>query len=52
VLRVTGPPAADEDGAPAPQRVPMMRLVREQRLPVIEVVPFNDYDRNRYYQLW
>jgi hypothetical protein len=52
VLRVTGPPAADEDGAPAPQRVPMMRLVREQRLPVIEVVPFNDHDRNRYYQLW
>jgi dipeptidyl-peptidase 4 len=33
-----------------PQRVPMMRLVKEQPLPLIEVVPFNEYNRNRYYR--
>ena len=37
---------------PRPQRVPMMRLVREQPMPLVEVVPFNEYDRNRYYQTW
>jgi len=34
------------------QRVPMMRLVRWQPMPLVEVVPFNRYNRNRYYQLW
>lgn len=41
------------DGEDArPQRVPMMRVVKDQRLPMIEAVPFNDYSRNRYYQTW
>jgi hypothetical protein len=35
-----------------PQRVPMMRVVTEQRLPMVEAVPHNDYSRNRYYQTW
>lgn len=35
-----------------PQRVPMMRLVRDQPLPLLQVVPFNEYQRNRYYQTW
>jgi hypothetical protein len=35
-----------------PQRVPMMRLISEQPLPLLQVVPFNEYDRNRYYQVW
>jgi hypothetical protein len=35
-----------------PQRVPMMRLVSEQPLPLLQVVPFNEYDPNRYYQVW
>lgn len=34
------------------QRVPMMRLVREQPMPLLEVVPFNEYNRNRYHQTW
>jgi dipeptidyl-peptidase 4 len=34
------------------QRVPMMRLVREQPLPLLEVVPFNEHSRTRYYQTW
>lgn len=47
------PPAAAQQAAQARrQRVPMMRLVTEQPLPVIEAVPFNRYDRNRYYQVW
>jgi len=32
------------------QRVPMMRVMTHQPLPVIEVQPFNQYQRNRYYQ--
>ena len=28
------------------------RLVREQPMPLLEVVPFNEYSRNRYYQPW
>lgn len=32
------------------QRVPMMRVMTHQRLPVIEVRPFNSGQRNRYYQ--
>lgn len=32
------------------QRVPMMRVMRHQRLPVAEVQPFNLYQRNRYYR--
>jgi hypothetical protein len=35
-----------------PQRVPMMRLVREQPMSLLEVVPFNEYSPNRYYQTW
>jgi dipeptidyl-peptidase 4 len=62
LLRIT-PVSSDEDGAavtgtapgepsrPA-QRVPMMRLVRVQALPLLEVVPYNDPDRNRYHQVW
>lgn len=34
------------------QRVPMMRVVREQPMSLMEVVPFNEYGRNRYYQVW
>jgi dipeptidyl-peptidase 4 len=34
------------------QRVPMMRLVRPQPLPLLEVVPHHDADRTRYYPLW
>jgi dipeptidyl-peptidase 4 len=62
VLRInTGPitsnaAAAGQGGQGAgqqePQRIPMMRVVREQRLPVMEVVPFNMFERNRYYQIW
>lgn len=32
------------------QRVPMMRVVTHQPLPVVRVVPFNQYQRNRYYR--
>ncbi len=35
-----------------PQRVPMMRLIREQPMSLLEVVPFNDFDPNRYFQTW
>lgn len=35
-----------------PQRVPMMRVIREQAMPLLQVVPFNEYQRNRYYQTW
>lgn len=59
VLRVTPPAAETSDGGGfdqrrqrRPQRVPMMRLVREQPMALLEVVPFNTYDRNRYYQVW
>jgi dipeptidyl-peptidase 4 len=53
LLQVRGP--ANEGGRGAVQqrqRVPMMRVVREQALPLVAVVPFNQYDRNRYYQTW
>ena len=30
------------------QRVPMMRIMTHQRLPVVEVQPFNQYQRNRF----
>ena len=33
----------------ARQRVPMMRVTTHQPLPVVEVQPFNQYQRNRYY---
>ncbi len=32
------------------QRVPMMRVMTHQRLPVVEVQPFNMYQRNRYFR--
>ncbi len=35
-----------------PQPVPMMRLVREQPMSLMEVIPFNEYNPNRYYQTW
>ena len=35
-----------------PQRVPMMRVVQEQPMPLLEVVPFNVHQPNRYYQTW
>jgi len=40
------------DAGEREQQVPMMRLVREQPMPLVEVVPFNRYQRNRYYQTW
>ena len=65
LLRVSGvTPTTDEEGParpaaaprpqqpPRPQRVPMMRLVKPQPMAVLEVVPFNGYSRNRYYQVW
>lgn len=33
-----------------PQRVPMMRVMAHQKLPVIRVEPFNQYQRNRFWQ--
>lgn len=33
-----------------PQRVPMMRVTSHQKLPVIRVEPFNQYQRNRFWQ--
>jgi len=42
VLRVT------EEGDDRRQRVPMMRVMTHQYLPVVEVQPFNLYQRNRY----
>lgn len=32
-----------------PQRVPMMRVMTHQSLPVMRVEPFNQYQRNRYW---
>ena len=32
------------------QRVPMMRVVTAQAMPVVAVQPFNQYQRNRFYQ--
>ena len=53
VLEVTeegdGEAAEEEDGG-GPQRIPMMRVMRHQNLPVVEVRPFNVYQRNRYTQ--
>jgi dipeptidyl-peptidase 4 len=52
LLRVT-PTGTDQGDRPArAQRVPMMRMVREQPLPLMEVVPFNEHARNRHYQVW
>jgi hypothetical protein len=45
LLQVTDEPDDDER-----QRVPMMRVMTHQRLPVIEVQPFNLYQRNRYFR--
>lgn len=64
LLRVTAGPATADGGGPPQgfggpggqggqgQRIPMMRMVRQQPLPLLEVVPFNEYQRNRYYQIW
>lgn len=32
------------------QRIPMIRITTHQPLPVVRVVPFNGYQRNRYYR--
>jgi dipeptidyl-peptidase 4 len=57
LLRVTPPVTANagagmQQQAQRTQRVPMMRLVTPQPLPLLEAVPFNTVDRNRYYQVW
>jgi hypothetical protein len=39
-----------EEGEDERQRVPMIRVMRHQNLPVVEVQPFNQYQRNRYVQ--
>jgi hypothetical protein len=64
LLRASGSaPVRDEEAArpaapakppvaPRPQRVPMMRLVKAQPMAALEVVPFNSYSRNRYFQVW
>ena len=64
LLRVPGAaPTADEPPAPPsaapagpaqqkPQRVPMMRVVKAQPMPLLEVVPFNESNRTRYFQAW
>ena len=39
-----------EVGEEDPQQVPMMRVMRHQTLPVVEVQPFNMYQRNRYFR--
>lgn len=43
---------SDSRGRGNPQPVPMMRLVTEQPMSMMEVVPFNEYNPNRYYQTW
>jgi hypothetical protein len=45
ILEVTEEPDEDER-----QRVPMMRVMSHQYLPVVEVQPFNLYQRNRYFR--
>jgi dipeptidyl-peptidase 4 len=53
----TAAASSDPDDAPRPgqqqqaQRVPMMRMVRQQVLPVMEAVQFNQFQRNRYYEV-
>jgi len=42
--------AVAEEMQQAGPRIPMMRVVRQQPMSLIEVVPFNVYQRNRYYQ--
>ncbi|MDA0327990.1 MAG: M14 family zinc carboxypeptidase [Gemmatimonadetes bacterium] len=44
ILQVTA------DGGNARQRVPMMRVMTHQYLPVVEVQPFNLFQRNRYFR--
>jgi hypothetical protein len=51
VLEVTTPAAEaeqDEEDEDDRQRVPMMRVMEHQPLPVIRVAPVNAYQRNRY----
>ncbi len=43
---------SESRGRGGPQTVPMMRLVTEQPMSMMEVVPFNEYNPNRYYQTW
>ena len=64
LLQVTGTPDApgdDQAGAAGSDagseqqqqapRVPMMRVVRQQPMSLMQVVPFNDFNRTRYYQV-
>lgn len=34
------------------QRLPMMRVVTPQAMPLLRVTPYNNYDRNRYFELY
>jgi dipeptidyl-peptidase 4 len=34
------------------QRLPMMRVVAPQAMPVMRVTPYNNHDRNRYFELY
>lgn len=34
------------------QRIPMLRVVSPQAMPVMEVTPYNRHDRNRYFELY
>jgi dipeptidyl-peptidase-4 len=60
LLRTTATPQApagadDAEAQPRPgqsQRIPMMRLVTQQPMPLLEVVPFNEFNRTRYFQIW
>jgi dipeptidyl-peptidase 4 len=59
LLRLTPPATGVAEGDSglyqrdaSPQRIPMMRLVTSQPMPLLQVVPFHDPDRTRYYQGW
>lgn len=46
-------PESNGEGGRARRQIPMMRLVRPQQpMSLLEVVPFNEYSRNRYFQAW
>ena len=62
LLRVPGVATSDDERpqaantrapqAPRPQRIPMARVVKPQPMPLLEVLPFNEYNRTRYFQTW
>jgi hypothetical protein len=47
ILQVTEAEAEDDDERP---RIPMIRIMTHQELPVVEVQPFNMYQRNRFFR--